>query len=295
MTDSPDSAGQPDEPVGVIIARWRKKKKLTGQALGDRVGMSQTKISRLETGAVAAEPADVRLLATEIGMPPAEVERVVELAGRADNKLTEWRPVGPDLEFFQREIGRVEAEAKELRVFQPTVIPGLLQTSEYARAIMSETKDQLADAQLVDSAVAVSDVVGARLLRSRILSLPDHQFHFLITEQVLRNRVCVPAETVAQIARVREVAGLPNVDLRIIPDDAELPIPTYHGFVVADDRWVSVDLFTTMLKSSGRNTVRAYRGVFDALERVALTDIGDLLDKYQAHYARMLLPDSVAS
>ena len=57
----------------------------------------------------------------------------------------------------------------------------------------------------------------------------------------------------------------------------------------------ATDLFTTMLKSSGRRTVRTYRNVFDALERVALTDIGHVLDHYQAHYARMLLPRSVAS
>ena len=58
MTDSPTSADQPMEPVGTILARWRKRRRLTGQALGDRVGMSQAKISRLETGAVAAEPSD---------------------------------------------------------------------------------------------------------------------------------------------------------------------------------------------------------------------------------------------
>lgn len=297
MPDSPDSAGQPTEPVGVILARWRKRKRLTGQALADRVRMSQAKISRLETGAVAAEPGDVRLLAEALGMPPTEIERVVDLAEHehADNRLTEWTSAGPDLATFQHTIGQIEAAAKEMRVFQPAVIPGLAQTSEYARAILSDVRDEVADARLADSAIAVSEAVNARMRRSQILLLPEHQFRLLITEQVLRNRVCAPAAMAAQIDRLREVAAYPNVHLGIIPDDADLPIAPYHGFTVADERWVSVDLFNTSLQSNGRKTVRSYHGVFDALERAALTDVDDLFDRYQARYARMLLPNSVAS
>ncbi len=294
MTDSPDSAGRPSEPVGVILARWRKRKKLTGQELGDRVGMSQAKISRLETGAVAAEPGDVRLLAEEIGMPPAEVERVVDLAEHTDYQLTDWISPQRDLAILQREIARIEAAVKELRVLQPVVIPGLLQTSEYARAIMSDLKDELDDARVIDSAVAVADAVNARMQRNQILLLPDREFHFLITEQVLRNLICKPADMIAQIDRMREVAAYPNVHLRILVDGTKLPIAPYHGFEIGDDRWVTVDLFSASLKSNGRKTVRAHRRVFDALERVAVTDFDDLLKRYQEHYARMLLPNSVA-
>ncbi|MET7396949.1 helix-turn-helix transcriptional regulator [Dactylosporangium sp. NPDC005572] len=294
MTDSPNPADQPVEPVGAVLARWRKRRKLTGQALGSRVGMTQSKISRLETGAVAAEPGDVRLLAEELGMPPAEVERIVELAERSDDRLTDWTSAQPGLSARQREMGRIEESARAHRVFQPTVVPGLIQTSEYARAILSSFKDELDDARIADSPVAVAEAVNARMRRSQILFLPDRTFHFLITEQVLRNRVCDPAAMVAQIARLREVAAYPNVDLRIIADDAELPIAPYHGFYVADDRWVIVDLFNASVLSKGRRTVHTYRRVFDALEGVASTEIGDLLDDYQARYARMLLPDSIA-
>lgn len=293
MTGSPESADRPVEPVGTILARWRKRRKLTGQALADRVGMSQAKISRLETGAVAAEPSDVRLLAEALELPAAEVEHVVELAEHADNQLTEWTSAGHDLAARQHEYGRMEAAAKELRVLQPAVVPGLLQTSEYARALLADPKDEAEDARLADS--AVSEAVNARMKRNQILYAPDREFHFLITEQVLRNQVCSPAEMIGQIDRIRRVATHPNVHLGIVPDDAPLPVAPYHGFVVADDRWVSVDLFHASLKSSGRQTVRAYRRTFEALERVALTEVDALLDRYQARYVRLLVPNSVAS
>ncbi|MEU4690334.1 helix-turn-helix transcriptional regulator [Actinoplanes sp. NPDC023714] len=291
MTSSRSSGDRPAEPVGAILLRWRKRRRLTGQQLGDRVGMSQAKISRLETGAVAAEPGDVRLLAEALEMPAVEAERVVELAEHADDRLIEWTSAGADQATRQHEIGRAEAAAKEIRILQPTVIPGLLQTSEYARAILSAHERQ-ADPHGADS--AVTEAVIARMQRNQILHAGDREFHFLITEQVLRNQVCRPAEMISQIDRMREISRFPNVRLAIITDDAPLPIAPYHGFFVADGRWVSVDLFTGAWRSTGRGTVRAYRQAFDALEAVATTDIDDLLDAYQARYARMLVPNQLS-
>jgi transcriptional regulator with XRE-family HTH domain len=294
VVDSPSSADQPQESVGVVLARWRKRKRLTGQALGELAGMSQAKISRLENGVVAAEPGDVRLLAEHLGMPSAEVERVVALAERADNRLTDWTSAQPGLADRQNQTAQIEEHAKEIRVFQPAVVPGLAQTTEYARAILSDLKDELDDARVADSPIDVSEAVNARTRRSQVLLLPDHEFHFLITEQVLRNRVCDPAAMIAQIGRLREVAAFPNVHLRIIEDGAELPIAPYHGFYVADDKWVSVDLFNVSVMSKGRRTVHTFRRVFAALESVASANTDDLLNRYQAAYARTLLSNSVA-
>ncbi|MFD0525339.1 helix-turn-helix domain-containing protein [Paractinoplanes durhamensis] len=276
-----------------MLARWRKARKMTGQALGDRVGMSQAKISRLETGAVTAEPADVRLIGEKLGIPATEVIQAVALAERGQERLTDWTTARPRLVERQQEVGRVEMQAREIRVFQPAVVPGLTQTSEYARAVLFALKD-LYDPHNSDSPLAVSEAVNARMKRSEILFLPDHKFYFLITEQVLRNRVCEPAAMVAQIARVRELANCQNVDFRILPDTAELPVAPYHGFSIIDDRQISVDLLNTMVWSNGRKTIQDYRRVFDALLSVASTDINDLLNAYQARYARMLLPESMA-
>ncbi|WP_433831009.1 helix-turn-helix domain-containing protein [Actinoplanes sp. CA-015351] len=291
MTGLPGPDDRPVELVGSVLARWRKRRKLTGQELGDLVGMSQAKISRLENGKVLAEPGDVRAIAEALNLPDEERERVVERAEHADDRLTEWTPAGRDLADRQKEYGRMEATAKELRIMQPAVVPGLLQTSEYARALLADLKDEVDDLRSADS--AVSEAVNARMQRNQILHEQGREFHFLITEQVLRNQVCQPAEMISQISRMREVAAQPNVRLRIVADDAVLPIAPYHGFVVADDRWVSVDLFSASLRSAGRQAVRTYRRIFDALEQVALTDVSDLLDRYHARYVAMLMPKSV--
>jgi transcriptional regulator with XRE-family HTH domain len=288
MTDSPDFLDGADESVGAAIARWRKKKRIAGQELGDRVGMSQAKISRLETGVSHPDPQDIRRIAVALELPADEVERLVSLADRSSNQLVEWQFDSSKLARRQHYVGKLETSAYETRVFQPAVVPGLLQTSEYARAVLTAFRTQLADNEIANSALEVSEAVAARIQRSQALDDPRRQFRFLITEDAIRRRVCPPADMLAQISRLRQVAGNTNVDVRIIPEDAEWPIAPFHGFVVLDDRSVIVDLFNTGVWSRGRRIVGHYRHVFDALDSIATSEIEPILDACQKRYIRMI-------
>lgn len=288
MVDSPGFRGGADEPVGAALARWRKQKKISGQVLGDRVGMSQAKISRLETGVSAADPQDIRRIAEGLELPATEVERLVTLADRSSDQLVDWQSTEPGLANRQHYVRKFEASARDTRVFQSAVVPGLVQTSEYARAVLTALRTELADDQVADSPLAVSEAVSARMQRSQALDDPHRRFHFLLTEAVLGHQMCGPAEMLAQIARLREVAGQPNVSIRIIPEDAEWPIAPYHGFLLLDDRVVIVDLFNTGLMSRGRRTARHYRRVFDALDSIATSEIDPILDLCQKRYIGML-------
>jgi transcriptional regulator with XRE-family HTH domain len=288
MTDSPNFTTDAEEPVGVVLARWRRRNKIAGQVLGDRVGMSQAKISRLETGAVSPDPGDVRLLATALDLPGDEVERLVELAEHTTNQLTDWRPTHLGLANRQRDVRQLEASTRELRIFQPAVVVGLMQTSEYARSLMTSFQTELDDDRIAESAEVVADAVAARMQRNQILEQSGRSFSFLMSEAVLANQVGRPEEMLTQIARIQDVAERKSVTVRIVPLDARWKIAPYHGFALMDDRCVLVDLFNTSLMSRGRKTVRHYRRVFDALEESGTEDIGGLLDKYRRIYARKL-------
>lgn len=292
MTDSSEPSDRTHEAVGVVLARWRKRRKIPGQALGERVGMSQAKISRLETGVAAPDPHDVRVLAEALELPSDEIERLVDIAEHSSDQLIEWRPAQWGLAHRQRDVRQLETSAHAIRIFQPAVVVGLLQTSEYARALMASLQTELADDQIADSALVVSEAVAARMQRNQILAEPGRQFHFLLAEAVLGNQVCRPAEMLAQIDRLREVSRQDNVALSIVPAGVEWPIAPYHGFALMDDRCVLVDLFNTSLMSRGRRTVRHYRRVFDAIHRAGTSDISPILERYQQRYARMLLPQA---
>ena len=109
-----------------------------------------------------------------------------------------------------------------------------------------------------------------------------------MAEAVLGNQVCGAADMLAQIARLREVAELPNVRVRIVPHATTWPVAPLHGFELMSDKCVMVDLFNTGLLSRGRHTIRYYRRVFDAYESVATSDIDPILDAYQRRYVQLL-------
>ena len=292
MTDGPPSLpADPDEAsVGETLGRLRRAAKLTGHQLGSRAGMSQAKISRIETGNVPAEPRDVQALARALRLPAEDERRLVERAARSHNRMTDWRPVPPDLADRQREIGQMETGTREFRVFQPAVIVGLLQTSEYMRVLLNRIYGDLFSDRTGEPSGVVSEAVSARVQRHEVLADQRKHFYFLMTESVLSNRVCPPIDMLAQIERLREVAKQENVTIRIVPADVQWSIPPYHGFELLDDKYVTVDLFNTTLITRGRMDIALYRQVFEDLESLGTAEIDQVLDRYIDTYLDLSRP-----
>jgi transcriptional regulator with XRE-family HTH domain len=287
-----DASYDPDEPVGVVLARMRRAKGLTGGELGRLAGMSQPKVSRIENGRGVPDSGDIGRLALALGADEVLARQLVERAETSQNRMTDWRPSPIGLAGSQREVARWEAATGTLRCFDPIVVPGLLQTSEYARSMLTTFQKYWVPDLGGSAASAVLEAVSARVRRQEILSDESKSFHFVVTEAVLKNQFCPPEDMVGQIRRLRELtAEYDNVSVRILPDHAKLAIPPLHGFELFDDRQVSVDLFNTGLSSYGRSDARLYRGVFDVFEAESLLDIDPILDKYNRYYAARLLAD----
>jgi transcriptional regulator with XRE-family HTH domain len=277
--------------VGAVLAALRRDAGLSGTALGRRVGMSQAKISRIETGAGLPEPADVERIARALGAGDELIGRLVGQAiEQSQDRMTDWR-LGPvALAGRQQDVEQLEHATTVYRIFQPAVIIGLLQTSEYARAVLTTVRDFMANNGVGSPAAAVPEAVSARVRRQEILADPGKRFHFVMAESVLMNRLCPPEEMPAQIQRIRAVARQENVSLAMIPADQRWSFLPLHGFELLDDRDVHVDLVNTGLTSHGRSDLRLYRQVFDTLERQATTDIDAMLDRYLELYLDLSRP-----
>jgi transcriptional regulator with XRE-family HTH domain len=277
-------ASDPEDSLGATLARMRRAMNLTGRQLGKRVGMSQPKISRLENGVGLPDPADVRRIARELEAPDDVVDHLVDLAEQAHNQMTDWRPMSPSLAVRQRNVASMEADVRTLRVFQPTAIPGLLQTSDYMQAVLTPIQRLISADGAAPSATAILEAVSSRVARQEILADPTRTFHFIITETVLSNRFCAPEYMPAQIQHLRDTAKQENVTLGLIPADGGIIIPPVHGFVVADDRSVEIDLFNTAISTQGSKDTAFYRQVFDEYEHESTTDIDPILDRHLDRY-----------
>jgi len=286
MADRSDTPGHHnDVPVGVALAQLRRRKGLTGLELGRLTGMSQGKVSKIETGAFRPTADDVTRLAKALGADDAQVERLTQQAELDRDHMMDWRFGRKDSATWQREIADLEAGAAHHRSFHPAALSGLLQTSEYARSVLSTMQEAWSDAA-GHAFGRVAEAVTARVLRQEILDDPGKQFHFIVPETLLHNLLSRPEDMPGQLERLREVSRQDNVTLKIIPETERLPFPPYHGFSLLDDRHVIIDLFNTVVVTRGQSDLRLYRHVFDELDAHAVSDIGPILDKHRQQYLR---------
>ncbi|GIF77145.1 helix-turn-helix domain-containing protein [Asanoa siamensis] len=288
MTSTPDAPFDPEDSLGTTLARLRRAKSLTGRELARQVGMSQPKISRLENGVGLPDPADVARVARALGAPDDVVRHLVDLAEHGQNRMTDWRAFTTSLPGRQGSVRELESDARSLRVFQPLVIPGLLQTSEYARAVLASFQHVISPASDAAGSVAVAEAVATRVARQAILADPDRTFHFVMLEAVFESRFYPPEIMPAQITRIREIAAQGNVTISVIPDDARLRTLPMNGFELVDDELAVIDLLNTSISTRGTHDIAMYRQVFDEYAATATDDLAGLLDRHFQEYVSAL-------
>jgi transcriptional regulator with XRE-family HTH domain len=197
--------------LGAQLRRLRESKTITREDAGYEIRASGSKISRMELGRVSFKERDVADLLTLYGVSnDAEREALLGLARQANNPGW-WHHYGDILPpWFQSYLG-LEAAASLIRTYEIQFVPGLLQTPEYARAVI-----------LLGHAGATADEIDRRVelrrQRAQILDrLEAPQLWAVIDEAVLRRPIGGADVMRAQIEFLIEAAKKPNVRLQIIP------------------------------------------------------------------------------
>ncbi|MYS10370.1 helix-turn-helix domain-containing protein, partial [Streptomyces sp. SID6041] len=192
--------------------------RLTGRQLARRLGWQGSKVSKLENGRQTASPEDLRAWAEATEQPDAYPELAARLAG-FESHIRSWRRAlahgfKPMNEALTAEINR----ASEIRVWEEAVIPGLVQTPEYARHVVQRYAD------LLDVTRGVEDAVRARAQRQQWLYQPGRKLRVLMWEAALRSLICPPSVLIAQLDRLTGMAGMDTVELGIVPFAAPVKI-----------------------------------------------------------------------
>ncbi|MGH3924988.1 MAG: DUF5753 domain-containing protein, partial [Pseudonocardiaceae bacterium] len=170
---------------------------------------------------------------------------------------------------MQARIARVEAASSVVRIFQPLIVPGLLQTAEYARRLFGFGRPPL-------GADDLAAALNARMERQAVLFDPRKRFEFVIGEPGLRWRIAPAHVMRGQLDRIGSLIGLPNVDIGVIPMDAAADVLLYHGFVIFgepgqdDDAHVSVETITEDLTIRDEGKVATYLDEFARLRGAAV-------------------------
>ena len=226
--------------------------------------MSQAKISKLETGQTTASVEDVERLANVLGATPDQAVALVDQAKGLATQLLTWRAMRrQSLVDHQQRFRELEAAARLIRVFQPSLVPGLLQTAEYARQVFLR-------AGTIGTTADVAAAVQARLDRQAVLFDSAKRFDFLFTEAALRSRIASDMVMRVQVDRIVTLASLENVTVGYIPLAAELDVVPLNGFTLFDDQAVYVETISAELLHRDDRDIGLYSETFERLQAVAL-------------------------
>lgn len=190
------------------LRRLRTEKKLSVRAVAAQFDWQGSKLSRMETGRQGLRVADVASLLVIYGVTGAERRRLLAMAERSGEPGW-WEAYDAGLTQWSRTYIRFEGEARTIFGFEPLLVPGLLQTADYARALMKACGVPDADAQLR---------VAARLGRQAILTRDQPPIlHVVLDEGALR-RVLGSRRTMArQLRQLVETVDRPGAKIQVIP------------------------------------------------------------------------------
>jgi hypothetical protein len=220
-------------------------------------------VSKLETGRQAPADDDIRDWTQATGSG-SETEALLASLHTLEVQHAEWqRILRSGLKPRQQELIGWDQRTRLFRVFEATVIPGMLQTAEYARARFAEGIRRL---KLPND---INEAVAARVQRQEILYRPDKRFHFVLTEAALRLRLCPPEVMLGQLDRLVSLSHLPSVRLGIIGFETQYATSPWHGFWLYDDERVLIETFSASLDLRQPQEIELYGSVFEQLATAA--------------------------
>lgn len=254
--------------LGIELRRLRETADLTIEEVARRLGCSDSKVSRIETGQVTATPQDVRDMLDLYGIAGEQQEALVQVAREAREKGW-WQAYSDTLVV---PLVGLEAAATTIRLYEVLVVPGLFQTEAYAQAVIRTMRPDLPPGQL-------SRWVELRMARGRALfNRPDPPaVTAVVDEGVLRRPVGGRDVMRGQLRRLAEMAAHPAVTLQVLPfsagEHAAMSGPfTHFGFPnPVDPDVIYLEHITSDLYLEDASEVRRYAQAFDRLRGLALS------------------------
>ncbi len=268
----------PRRQLGRYLRDQRNSQRMSVKTAAARLEWSEAKIWRIETGQVALRSFDVEAMCRVYGAP-AELTRALMGLAKETKAKGWWHAYGDVIpEGFDVYIGLEEA-ASQLSWYEAELVPGLLQTEDYARAVIKVDKPDVDDEE-------IERRVHLRIARQGLIrrhtAPPD--LHVVLDEGILRRPVGGHAVMAAQLNSLTEVSELPNVALRIAPFDVGAHYGMTSGpFVIlrfplngngeeSEPATVYVDGFTGDLYLDKPREVGQYMKAFEGIWRIALDE-----------------------
>lgn len=255
------------------LRRARADTGLTQDQVANAMDWSLSKVIRIETGAVGVSTNDLRALLRLYEIHDQDrTDELVELA-RASRQTSWWSKYREDISSQYLQYIEYEEAASVLRSYDPLLLSGLLQTEEYAAAIMRELADPGTAAELIQTRI------GIRLTRQRLLleQIAPPTLIFVMDESAIQRLLGEQNVAQGQIARLVNLANRPNITIEIVPFSVGLHRGMLESFIILEfpDPEDSDVLFQessrdTIISRDEAGEITGYREVFEHLRSISL-------------------------
>ncbi|MET7297448.1 helix-turn-helix transcriptional regulator [Embleya sp. NPDC005575] len=259
--------------LGTELRRLRNDAGMTLDQVAEHMSWDATKVSRVENATRNVRPPDVGRLLRIFGVDDPELCAALEALARDAGKRGWWQTYGGVLASTYADYISLESDAESLRTYEPSLIPGLLQTAAYAREIVAGTTTRRTPQE-------VSALVDVRRARQAILTAPDRPLELwaIVSETALRQRFAVRPETMReQLQKLLDTWELPNVTIQVMPMEATVHPGCAGGFKIVSfpgpvPDVVSLENLIGATYVEGTDDVAAFGKAFERIRSTALSE-----------------------
>lgn len=252
------------EALGQRLREIRRDAGVSGRELAARAGWHESKVSRIEHGKNQPSSGDIRAYCRHCDANDQLADLLATLHNIDAAYLEYRRLLGAGVKRGQQLYAKLEAEAKVIRNYDPQIIPGLLQTADYAEAKLRSVIEFYQLPNDIDAGVS------KRMERQQILYQRDHRFHFIISERSLYTTVGGDDVMIGQLDRLHSIIGMPRVTLGVVPLMANAQV-VLENFTMFDKRMVKVEGHTAEITITQPREIALYGRAFDVLARQSAT------------------------
>ncbi|MFF0490089.1 helix-turn-helix domain-containing protein [Nocardia sp. NPDC004068] len=244
--------------LGARLRELRRAARMSGVELAAACGWHSSKVSRIEHGKQSPTEEDVAQWCSAVGNLSVLDDLVASLRN-AQAMYLEWqRAVAAGHAHRQRQSIQLEGRTKLIRWWSPDVVPGLLQTEPYARAVLTACIAVTAGRNDLDEALT------ARMQRQRVLHRGERRFHLIVGEWALYRTVGDDEVMLNQLARLTETITHPRIRLGILPLTAEYRVPATN-FVIYDRTRVQTETVSAELTITQPSEIALHEKTFATL------------------------------
>lgn len=265
MSTTPSSAAKKaQEALGLRLRELRKDAGLSGRDIAAAAGWHFTRVSKMENGVQKPTDLDIRMWCAACSADDQVLDLIAQARAVESMYLELRRQTRAGLKQFIQSLTTVHERAERFLVYEHNVIPGIFQTAEYARALLSFWIEFLETRNDLDAAVA------ARMERQAVIYRSDKKFSVVLEEAALRTQFGTRDTMAGQLDRLLSVMTLPNVSLGIVPLMGERQVVGSTGFWIYDESLVSLETPTASIDVTQPQEISMYLRMFERLRQGAI-------------------------